>query len=276
MISATCDQTAQLSAQVVARQKTKAPIQGLPIDVVIMIVEILEIKDALELCDALQLPEHVAVQYGDYIWKDFDKILDDFKLKPNSYKFVLKNKRFQIEAHSEVKTEFACKTFDLEFVKNYIEEVKLDLNEALLGAASAGFTDAVTWLLSDSRVDPSANDGEALWSAVLEGHVEVVKLLLSDSRVDPSADNGPALWMAAEEGHVEVVKLLLGDSRVDPSSNYNEALREAVHKGHVEIVKLLLSDPRFHASAETIDDILYEAQELGYSEIVKLLQSINI
>jgi hypothetical protein len=40
--------------------KTKASIRSLPIDVVIMTLETLSLKDALVLCDVLELPEQVS------------------------------------------------------------------------------------------------------------------------------------------------------------------------------------------------------------------------
>jgi DNA-binding protein YbaB len=51
----------------------------------------------------------------------------------------------------------------------------------------------------------------------MNGHTEVVKLLLSDSRVDPSAEDNEALIETAEQGHVEIVKLLLSNSRLEVS-----------------------------------------------------------
>ena len=39
--------------------------------------------------------------------------------------------------------------------------------------------------------------------------VDVVKLLLSDPRVDPSANDNYALRLAIQNGHKDVVKLLL-------------------------------------------------------------------
>jgi hypothetical protein len=70
----------------------------------------------------------------------------------------------------------------------------------------------------------------------------VVRLLLSDERVDPSADTNYAIQVASENGHVEVVRLLLSDERVDPSDGKNGAIRCASKNGHIEVVKLLLSD----------------------------------
>jgi Ankyrin repeats (many copies) len=52
-----------------------------------------------------------------------------------------------------------------------------------------------------------------------DGQTKMVGLLLSDSRVDPSAENNHAIRKASERGHVEVVRLLLSDPRVDPSAD---------------------------------------------------------
>jgi hypothetical protein len=248
----------------------KATIKSLPSEVFIMIIEILRFEDALELCHALHIPEQVAVQYFYYEWNDFYKILHFMDLKPNSYKFLLKNKRFQTKAESYGKTLVALRTLDLKFIESYIGEVKPDLNFALSRAASAGFTDAVKFLLSDTRVDPAAEDNVALRFAACFGHEEIVKLLLSDSRVDPSARDNEALRYAARYGREEIVKLLLSDSRVDPSAEYDEALREAAWRGHTEVVKLLLSDSRVDPSAEDIEFFLSFA--VG-EDVRKLLKS---
>ncbi|EPZ32247.1 hypothetical protein ROZALSC1DRAFT_30450 [Rozella allomycis CSF55] len=48
----------------------------------------------------------------------------------------------------------------------------------------------------------------------MNGHYEVVKLLMSDDRVDPSADENFALKYAYHNGHTELTKLLVSDPRV--------------------------------------------------------------
>jgi ankyrin repeat protein len=276
MISHICkEEREQLNAKAQKRSATtlrnsEATIKSLPIDLLIMIIELLKIKDALNLCDALHVPEQVAVQYC--YFEQYDIYLNYMDLKPNSCKFLLKNKRFKILARSNEKTEAALRTLDLEFVKNFIEEVKPDLNVALSSAAWIGFTDAVKCLLSDSRVDPSARENRALINAAEAGRVESLKLLLSDSRVDPSAEDNLALMHSASNGHTEIFKLLLSDSRVEPSAEDNEALRVAAWRGHVEIVKLLLSDSHVDPSAWD-NNALRQAARNGHTEVVKLLLS---
>ncbi len=68
------------------------------------------------------------------------------------------------------KTTAAVRTKDLDFVKKYLEQVKPDLNDALEEAAFWGFTDAVKLLLSDDRVDSSADENEAVICASQNGH----------------------------------------------------------------------------------------------------------
>jgi hypothetical protein len=236
-----------------------------------MIIEWLPLKDALNMAKALKLPEQVAVQYFAFDWNDFEglnyRVLYD--LKPSSFKFLLKNKSFQIRATSEEKTCSAIRTLDLNFLKKYIEQVEPDLNDALLQAAYFGFTDAVKLLLSDSRVeDPSARNNEALVLAARKGHLDIVKLLLSDAHVDPSAQNNKAFIKAAGRGHLEIVKLLLSDSRVGPSAQNNKALILAARKGHLDIVKLLLSDDRVDPSAQN-NEALVSAALVAHSEILE-------
>jgi hypothetical protein len=167
---------------------------------------------------ALKLPEQVAVQYFACDRSDMEDILyeDFYDLQPSSFELLLKNKSFQTEADLYEMTCAAIRTLDLDFLKKYLEQVKPDLNYALVAAAGWGFTDAVKLLLSYSQVDPSARDNWALLWASQNGHLEIVKLLLADDRVDPSAQNSRALVYASQEGHLEIVKLLLLDDRVDP------------------------------------------------------------
>jgi ankyrin repeat protein len=229
--------------------KAITTINSLPLEVDFMIIEWLPMKDALNMAKALKLPERVAVQYfafdGDDLYEIFIEELYD--LQPSSYKFLLKNKRFQIEDDSEFKfkCQAAMRTKDLDFLKIYFEQFKSHINFAFLDAASLGHTDTVKLLLSDFGVDPSAQDNGALHWASKNGHLEIVKLLLSDFGVDPSAEDNGAICLASQEGHLEIVKLLLSDDRVDPSAENNWALCGASENGHLEIVELLESHPRF-------------------------------
>jgi len=233
----------QVSSQV-NMKKEKATIMSLPLEVDIMIIEWLPVEDALNFAKALKLPERVAVQYFAFDSKDIKNILFNkfYDLKPSSFKFLLKNKKVQIEATSYQKTNAAIGTLDLDFVKKYLEEFKPDLNDALGAAAWIGFTDAVKLLLSDYGVDPSAQDNDAVIYASSNEHLEIVRLLLKDDRVDPSARDNIALVCASQNGYLEIVKLLLSDDRVDPSAYIIDYILSLDYvKDDLEIVKLLES-----------------------------------
>jgi len=68
-------------------------------------------------------------------------------------------------------------------------------------------------LLSDSRVNPTANNNYALHRACINGHTEAVKLLLEDGRIDPTANNNYPIRIVSSKGYTEIFKLLLADSR---------------------------------------------------------------
>ena len=136
----------------VSSKKPEATINSLPLELDFMIVEWLPLKDALNMAKALKLPEQVAVQYFAFDEYDIVNICYDEKidLHPSSFKFLLKNKGFQIKAYSYQKTWAAVRTLDLDFVRKYLEQVQPDLNEVLVEAAYVDFTDAVKLLVSVS------------------------------------------------------------------------------------------------------------------------------
>ena len=137
-------------------RKPNATIMSLPLELDIMIIERLGLKDALNMVKALRIPEQVAVQYFAFEKDYIEEILieDLYDLQPSFYKFLHKNKSFQIRADSDDKAKAAIRTNDLDFVKKYLEQDKLDINYALMAAADCGFSDAVKILLLDDRVNP--------------------------------------------------------------------------------------------------------------------------
>jgi hypothetical protein len=132
-----------------------------------------------------------------------------------------------------------------------------------------GYPSFAKLLLSDQRLDPSADNQSALRLACQYAQPEVVKLLLADKRVDPSVDD---LRIACQYGSVEVVKLLLADPRVDPSASEQDAIYQACHNNHPEVVKLLLADQRVDPSANN-QKVLLVALEKGHANVVKFLLS---
>jgi hypothetical protein len=159
-------------------------------------------------------------------------------------------------------------------------------NAAIKLACLAGSTNVVKQLLSDDRVDPTADDQSSGANAILlasrNGCTDTVKLLLSHARVNPTAadeSDSNALILASENGHTDMVKLLLADGRVDPAWVDVEgcnALMLASESGHTDTVKLLLSDVRVDpAVGEVGDDLsaLMHASENGHTDVVRVLLS---
>jgi ankyrin repeat protein len=144
------------------------------------------------------------------------------------------------------------------------------MNNEFIKAAKTGDVEKVRLLLTDPRVDPSANNNVAIQQASHNGHLEVVRLLLTDPRTDPAADDNDAIQWASRNGHLEVVRLLLTDPRTDPAANNNFAIQWASINGHLEVVRLLLTDPRPDPAADNNDAIRW-ASEYGHLEVVRLL-----
>ena len=106
----------------------------------------------------------------------------------------------------------------------------------------------VELLLSDPRVDPSADNNYSIRFASLQGHCDVVDALLTlgGEKVDPAADDNMALQCSVQSGHKSVVKRLLLDSRVDPNIDCPAGMLE---NDSSEIFKLLQAHPRFNKRA---------------------------
>lgn len=95
-------------------------------------------------------------------------------------------------------------------------------------------------------VDPSydnnqaigrAPQGDMLSKTVDPRSAELVKLLLSDSRVDPSANDNVALYYAVKANDIESVKLLINDKRFKITPRVNK-LSKTIAKD-TEIYKLI-------------------------------------
>lgn len=118
-------------------------------------------------------------------------------------------------------------------------------NEVIIKASIHGRYEVVQHLLTDPRIDPSADENKALRMSSDNGYHMVVRLLIADKRVDPSVHNNIALQNACTyENRHEVVKVLLTDERVDPTVHDFAPLRQACRYGHAQVVKVLLADPR--------------------------------
>ncbi|KAJ3207398.1 hypothetical protein HDU67_007504 [Dinochytrium kinnereticum] len=111
---------------------------------------------------------------------------------------------------------------------------------------SAGNIKAVKVLLSDSRINPGADENSALYQAVVHCHKEIVKLLLSDQRVNAADANNRAIISARS---AEILEFLLKRPEVRPSARENILFLHLLHDwdgpvdiGSKTLVKLTMKD----------------------------------
>lgn len=121
---------------------------------------------------------------------------------------------------------------------------------------------SIKLLLSDERIDPTANQESAkeeehygfkktvFHEACSRKNIPLIKLFLEDGRCDPNEeethqyDNSTPFFKACQDGSIEVVEILSMDPRVDPNkSNWMETtpLEVACNCKRFEVVKYLLS-----------------------------------
>lgn len=141
---------------------------------------------------------------------------------------------------------------------------------ALQRALWAHRVDIIISLISNNRVDPSANDDALLKWAVANKYADLVIVLLKDSRVDPSVDSDAAVKWASDEGHTTIIAMLLKDSRVDPSAGDDESIKWASMRGYTDIVVMLLTDDRVRGSLDN-GEVMKWAMKGGHADIASLL-----
>ncbi|KAI9334953.1 hypothetical protein BDR26DRAFT_920701 [Obelidium mucronatum] len=111
-----------------------------------------------------------------------------------------------------------------------------------------GFIEVVRLLLTDGRIDPSANENAAVVFAVQNQSLELLRLLLANPRVvDPfENENGSrVIQIAVKSRNLEILNELLLDDRLNPeTSTWKQAMRWAATGSDVSIMKRLLSDFR--------------------------------
>eukprot|EP01127_Copromyxa_protea_P018698 TRINITY_DN5942_c0_g1_i1.p1 TRINITY_DN5942_c0_g1~~TRINITY_DN5942_c0_g1_i1.p1 ORF type:complete len:668 (-),score=42.23 TRINITY_DN5942_c0_g1_i1:77-2080(-) len=139
----------------------------------------------------------------------------------------------------------------------------------LAAACESGSIDIVRMLLSDPRVDPTADESMPIQLAAQSGHSQIVEILLKDGRSDPNRALGNPLVCACAYGDTKVVQMLLADSRVDPTVRDNLPLSRACEQNAIDVVKLLLAIPAVNPHGG--NKPLLSACAGGHLEIVKIL-----
>ena len=156
-----------------------------------------------------------------------------------------------------------------DFKKQYhmLEKWRRRWDELLFVASGVGELLMVKYALQQGANIHSYSDN-ALRFAAEKGHFEVVKFLL-DNGADIHIHDDTPLRLASRTGNLEMVKYL-----VEHGANVHgsDVLRSAVVNGDLQIVKYLVEHG---ADIQISDDLIKLAQQKGYSDIVKYLESLR-
>ena len=265
-------------------------IKQIPIEILIMILEMMRFKDALKICFVLGIVEEMAFRYHSFYPRQYNtlstvmlcnyvnKIYDFEKRKivnPNLAKAMLKNVKFQSLADANDKVMFAILSQDLELVKNALKDPNgtykaRDTNSfgrytnPFRIACNFGQFAVVKLLVNDYGIDI---DNISFVYACEEGHDDIVKYIISHPKfkLDRWITDPLMQW-----GNTTVIRCLLAEKRFDPSLRNNQAIIEASCRGNGETVKLLLADPRVDPSVQDNLAIIMAAR-YAQVETVKLL-----
>ncbi|ORY51100.1 hypothetical protein BCR33DRAFT_734214 [Rhizoclosmatium globosum] len=150
------------------------------------------------------------------------------------------------------------------------------VDSILLEAVINNIPSIVSAILKDLRVDPSANGNRAVTLVGLinsktdEQNAHMFRILLSDARVNPSADRHAALYKMAVRGHCESIQTLLKDPRLIVSADEGgKILAGAAGKGNVNVVRMLLEDGRFPPTVQAV----YDAKRGGHTEVLEVFSA---
>ena len=188
-----------------------------------------------------------------------------------------------VEGHASVLRHLlSCEGVDIN-IKVKMGRDDDDVHSPLSISAVKGYTEVVSLLLGDARIDTHVKDKKGhspLWLAVQNQHEETVKVILDKVGIHPELDTRGAdsvLYTAAEQDSEEIVQMLLGREEInlkeDPKLG-GSALSRAVHLGHEGIVRLLLDKDGMDISSATWSDgrtVLHITAFKGNATLTRLL-----
>jgi ankyrin repeat protein len=150
-------------------------------------------------------------------------------------------------------------------------------------AAVKGYTEVVSILLDDARLDPHVKDRKEhtpLRLAVQNQHEETVRVILDKVGIHSDSDlHGPdsVLYTAAEQDSEDIVQMLLAREEINLKNTPElggSALTRAVHLGNEGIVRMLLDNDGMNILSAKWDDgrtVLHIAAFTGNATLTKLL-----
>lgn len=163
----------------------------------------------------------------------------------DKYAYYVRESRFL--SNPDIHFNWFCKYGLMNHVRYILYRYSGYLSQMGLNYACIhGHIDCVREILKDplSRIAPQFSNSYAFQAAAWNDRSDIVKLLLSDPRVDPTANYNFAIKYTSRWGFYDTVKVLLEDSRIDPSVEQNVSIKNAVKSCNLDVIGLLLDDPR--------------------------------
>jgi Ankyrin repeats (3 copies) len=146
---------------------------------------------------------------------------------------------------------------------------KQALFKKLVYRCSIGDYSSVRNFVENVRIDLTQNDNQAIVAACASGKTEIIKLLLGSKmyKVDPSIPNNKPLCAAVSGNHTNVVKLLL-QYNIDPNVDDHFCLKTAIKYDSVDMITALFQDPRLKLSSKDVDQLIALSANNKSKEIV--------
>lgn len=170
----------------------------------------------------------------------------------------------------------AAVTGNLELIKNLIDKVKINTQDAihrtaLIWAAFKGHENMVKFLLTIPKINLEVRDSmgyTALMWAVYKSNENIVKLLL-DAGAEPYTKfpKGETILSLASTEFKPILEKMLNKSK----QAYLQQWFEAVKKGDLQMLKEVVEKIDINAQDETGQTALMRAASNGYENIVKYL-----
>lgn len=132
-------------------------------------------------------------------------------------------------------------------------------SDALVLALETKCLDAARLLIRDGR---SSIDAETFLSGIVEqNNVSAARFLLEESAVDPSVNNGEALFIAIGYYYDAMTRLLLDDARVDPCARGLDIFKGAVDGWYASEVTDLWACVRMVAEHPRVKQFVRESDD---------------
>jgi len=197
-----------------------------------------------------------------------------FSVKLTCKRFlVIGEKLFDPSIHYQLAIRWACMSGSIICLNKLLQDPRVVLsNRCLKIAAERGHVEIVSALLSNPKVDPSAEGNISLRNACMQGHASVVEVLLQNSRVYCSPtferDQANALREAYERGQAKCIEIFLVYTPFQ-SEDMKPYLRGACRSGYLDVVQVTMAHVVFPTTV--LGDMFIDACNAGEYPVAKFL-----